>query len=112
MRFIKMCSAAILAAAMAVTVPACTGSAGARVYWVEEEPPPPRRYTVIVRPGLVWVDGRWERDSGTWRWRDGYYVRARGDAYYVQGRWVNDGNRWTWRPGHWRGNRAERYRWR
>jgi hypothetical protein len=39
--------------------------------------------------------------GGNWRWRDGYYVRARADHVYVQGRWVSSGGHYRYKQGHW-----------
>lgn len=68
---------------------------------IEEEPPPPRVVQVVVRPGFVYVQGRWVRHGGRWVWRDGYYERERVGYVYQQGRWDRRGNRHVWVDGGW-----------
>ncbi len=75
---------------------------------VDEEPPPPRVVNVEVRPGFLWIEGRWVRNGGRWAWRDGYYERERAGYMFEQGRWENRGGRHVWVEGHWRaGGRVE-----
>jgi len=68
---------------------------------VEEEPPPPRTVVVETRPGFIWIEGRWVRNSGRWVWRDGYYERERSGHVWVQGRWAWDGYSYRWMDGYW-----------
>lgn len=68
---------------------------------VEEEPPPPRVVQVEVRPGFVYIEGRWVRQGGRWMWRDGYYERERTGYLYQQGHWDRRGNRHVWVDGRW-----------
>jgi hypothetical protein len=69
---------------------------------VEDAPPPPKVTVVEVRPGFVWIEGRYERVGRSWRWRDGYYERERVGYVWVQGRWERQGQRHVWIEGHWR----------
>lgn len=68
---------------------------------VEEEPPPPRVTTVEVRPGFVYIEGRWVRHGRRWVWHDGHYERHRAGYVYHQGRWDRRGNRHVWVEGRW-----------
>jgi hypothetical protein len=70
---------------------------------VDEEPPPPRYETIEVRPGFVFISGRWVSNGGRWVWRDGYYERERVGYRWEQGRWENRGRRHVWVEGGWRG---------
>lgn len=73
---------------------------------VPDAPPPPRPETIRgdARPGVVWVDGQWERVDGAWRWARGgwvfppsgarftaYRVRrnAAGDLEFAPARWTD-----------------------
>lgn len=74
---------------------------------VQEEPPPPRVWVTEVRPGYVFVQGRWVWHNGRWDWRDGYWERQRANHVWVDGRWERRGNRHVWVEGSWRaGGRA------
>ena len=68
---------------------------------VEEEPPPPRQTVVEVRPGFVFIQGRWDRRGGQWVWRDGYWERERAGHMWVDGRWERRGRRHVWVDGRW-----------
>ncbi|MFT3694733.1 MAG: hypothetical protein QM831_16410 [Kofleriaceae bacterium] len=70
---------------------------------VEEEPPAPRYETIEVRPGFVWIGGRWARSGNRWVWRGGYYERERVGYSWEAGRWERRGNRHVWVEGRWRG---------
>lgn len=75
---------------------------------VEEEPPPPRVVRVDVRPGFLYIDGRWERRHNQWVWRDGYYERERVGYVYAPGRWERRGRGHVWVEGRWNaGGRGE-----
>ena len=54
---------------------------------VDEEPPPPRVVSMEIRPGFLFIDGRYVRNGNRWVWRDGYYERERAGYMYEQGRW-------------------------
>lgn len=70
---------------------------------VDEEPPPPREYVTEVRPGYIFIQGRWERRGGRWEWGAGHWERERVGYNYEQGRWERRGNRHVWVEGGWRG---------
>jgi WXXGXW repeat (2 copies) len=97
-----------LAASLAAGAGGCLvtahGHVGAPVAVVEvdEEPPPPRVVHWEVRPGFVYIQGRWTRSGGRWVWRDGYYERERAGYNYEPGRWERRGNRHVWVEGSWR----------
>jgi hypothetical protein len=67
----------------------------------DDTPPPPKAHADEVRPGFVWIDGRYERVGRSWRWREGYYERERSGYVWVQGRWERQGRRHVWVEGHW-----------
>ena len=69
---------------------------------VEEEPPPPRQTVVEVRPGFVFIQGRWDRRGGQWVWRDGDWERQRAGHVWYEGRWERRGRRHVWVEGSWR----------
>jgi hypothetical protein len=94
--------AALLAGAGGCLVTA-HGHVGAPVAVVEvdEEPPPPRVVSMEVRPGFIFIEGRYVRNGNRWVWRDGYYERERAGYMYEQGRWENRGNRHVWVEGRW-----------
>lgn len=74
---------------------------------VDEDPPPPRVVVTEVRPGFVFVQGRWYRHGNRWDWRDGYWERQRAGQTWEQGRWERRGNRRVYVEGRWRaGGRA------
>lgn len=75
----------------------CAGTA----YVTASDPPPPREEVVTVRPGYVFVHGHWDRDHGSWRWREGHYERERANQRWVDGRWQRNGNQHVWVEGHW-----------
>jgi hypothetical protein len=75
---------------------------------VEEEPPPPRVVHFDVRPGFIYIDGRWTRHNNRWVWRDGYYERERRGHVWRPGRWDRRGRRHVWVEGQWQaGGRVE-----
>lgn len=100
--------------AFAVMATGCVvrGSAGVRVappvavVEVDSEPPPPRYEEVVVRPGFVWVQGRWNYEGGRWVWMNGRYERERAGYMYAPGRWEQRGNRHVWVEGEWRAGAA------
>lgn len=69
---------------------------------VEEAPPPPRVYVTEVRPGFVFIQGRWHRHGNRWEWRDGYWERQRSNQVWVDGRWERRGRGHVWVEGRWR----------
>jgi len=69
---------------------------------VQEEPPAPRYETIEVRPGFVFIGGRWVNNGGHWNWRAGYYERERVGYAWEQGRWETRGRSHVWVEGRWR----------
>jgi hypothetical protein len=69
---------------------------------VDEDPPPPRVVVTDVRPGFVFVQGRWYRQGNRWEWRDGYWERSRAGHTWEQGRWERRGRGHVWVEGRWR----------
>jgi len=69
---------------------------------VESEPPPPQYEEVVVRPGFVWVGGRWNWEGGRWVWMRGRYQQERVGYVWAPGRWERRGNRHVWIEGEWR----------
>ncbi len=70
---------------------------------VDADPPPPRYERVEVRPGFVFISGRWVNHGGRWDWRPGYYERERVGYTWEQGRWETRGRNHVWVDGQWRG---------
>lgn len=68
---------------------------------VYQEPPPPQVETVSVRPGFVWVRGRWDWRGGQWTWIGGHWERQRAGYAWTEGRWERRGNSWHWIEGSW-----------
>lgn len=106
MKLAKLGSLALVAALAAGSV-GCVVRAhgrisGPAVVYVDEDPPPPRVVVTEVRPGFVFIQGRWTRNGNRWAWRDGYWQRQRANHVYVQGRWERRGNRRVWVDGSWR----------
>lgn len=81
---------------------ACTVRTGRPVYVVKESPPAQRTEVRDHRPGLVWVEGRWEYVDNQWVWHKGTFTRGHEDQQWVQGRWVKHGDHWQYHPGHWK----------
>ncbi|MDQ3299819.1 MAG: hypothetical protein M3619_24840 [Myxococcota bacterium] len=70
-------------------------------YVVYQEPPAPRVETVTVRPGHVWVRGRWDWRGNQWTWVDGHWERERSGYAWSEGRWERRGSSWHWVEGRW-----------
>lgn len=68
---------------------------------VYQEPPPDQVETVTVRPGYVWVRGRWDWRGGQWVWIGGRWERERANYTWSPGRWERRGNSWHWVEGNW-----------
>jgi hypothetical protein len=85
-------------------------SAGVVVY--DPPPSPPPRRHVVVRPGYVWIEGRYDYHGGRYVWRDGYYERERRGHVYRPGRWQRSGRGHVWVEGRWdaRGSKQTRDR--
>lgn len=85
-------------------------SAGVVVY--DAPPSPPPRRHVAVRPGYIWIEGRYDYNGGRYVWRDGYYERERRGHVYRPGRWQRQGRGHVWVDGRWdaRGSQQSRDR--
>ncbi|HEU0031106.1 MAG TPA: hypothetical protein VFQ53_10775 [Kofleriaceae bacterium] len=97
-----------LGLALALAAPACVvrGSgtmavSGSTTPVVYSEPPPEQVETVTVRPGFVWVRGRWDWRNGQWAWVGGHWERERAGYAWQPGRWERRGNAWHWVEGRW-----------
>lgn len=79
------------------------GSVGIRpaAVVVYDAPPPPRVETVVMRPGFIWVRGRWVWNNGQWMWNDGHWERERAGYAWTEGQWEQRGNQWVWVEGRW-----------
>jgi hypothetical protein len=75
---------------------------------VEEEPPPPRQEVIEVRPGFVFIQGRWDRRGGQWVWMDGRWDRERAGQRWENGRWERRGNRHVYVEGRWQAGGGSR----
>jgi hypothetical protein len=75
-------------------------------YMVTTQPPQAKVESLEPRPGLTYVQGRWENVDGKWLWHDGTWTRQKDGYVWVQGRWADLGGRWQWHPGHWERERA------
>jgi len=99
-------------ALIAVTLGGCFVDGNARVVApvptatveveVDEEPPAPQVYVASVRPGFIYIDGRYERRGGRWVWREGYYERERSGYLWEPGHWERGHHGHVYREGHWR----------
>lgn len=103
---------ALRALALAVALAAC-GARGDEVTEpaatvVDEAPPPPVAERVELRPGSIWVRGRWQLRGGRWRWQPGRYQRARDGLDWIDGHWQLEGDRYRWIEGRWRAARGRR----
>lgn len=68
---------------------------------IDEAPPQPQYEEVVVRPGYVWIQGRWVHDGGRYVWRKGYYEHERHGYHWVQGHWERGRRGHVWIEGHW-----------
>jgi hypothetical protein len=89
------------AAASGCMVRAGAGVSTTPVHVVDEAPPPPREERIEMRPGYVWIRGRWESRGGEWRWRAGHWQRERADHVWEAGHWERRGGRYHWIEGRW-----------
>ena len=76
-----------------------TGHVGIHV--VDREPPAPKVERVVVRPGFVWVKGRWAWQNNGWVWIDGRWERQRAGHAWREGRWERRDRQWHWVEGDW-----------
>jgi hypothetical protein len=87
----------LLVAIVAVPLAGCVVHGDGRVHTgvvvstpgvvVHEAPPPPPVYVAEVRPGFVWIDGRYHYRGGRYVWVAGRYERERAGHVWVPGRW-------------------------
>jgi hypothetical protein len=76
---------------------------GVVFYDATPEPPPPQYESYSVRPGFIWMTGRYDWRGGQWVWLGGHYERERVGYTYAPGRWQRRGNGHVWVEGEWRG---------
>jgi len=96
----------ILVFGLAVASQACVASGQATMGVdttpvVYQNPPPPRVETYGMRPGFLYVKGRWNWQNGQWVWAAGHWERERAGYAWSDGRWEQRGNRWEWIEGTW-----------
>ncbi len=97
------------AVVLAGSLGACVvrGNAHARLFVpipivvIDAPPPPPPRQTIVIRPGHIWIEGRYHHNNGRYVWHDGYYERERSGHAYRPGRWQRQGNGHVWVDGRW-----------
>jgi hypothetical protein len=94
---------ALALAASLISAPAYGGLA--LVVTPPRSPPPPLR---IENRGAapfreaVWVDGRWDWQSGQYVWVSGHWQRApQGMHRWKQGEWTKRNDTWLFTPGQW-----------
>jgi hypothetical protein len=73
---------------------------------VDSEPPPPQYEEVVVRPGYIWIQGRWNWAGGRWVWMGGRYEPERVGYEWAPGRWEARGGRHVWVEGNWHARAA------
>src|SRR5512143_3983645 len=92
---------------LALAMPACVVSGRGTMavdttpVAVYQAPPPPQAETVTMRPGFIWIKGRWNWQNGQWVWASGHYERERSGYYWADGSWQQQGNQWVWVEGSW-----------
>jgi len=66
-------------------------------------PPPPREERREVRPGFVWISGRWDwrRHERRWEWIPGRWERERRGQRWRDARWEQRGDTWVLVDGGW-----------
>jgi hypothetical protein len=101
----RLVSTLVFALAVGVTVPSCVVRGSARVSGgalvVYDAPPEPQYEEVTVRPGYVFIHGRWNWQGGRWVWMAGHWERERSGYQWERGQWVRRGNSWHWVEGRW-----------
>ena len=95
MRFFRAV-ALVLTTTAVLALPACYAEVTA-----PGAPPPPRVYVAPVRPGHIWIDGRWHWKGAQWVWMDGHYERERAGHRWMPGHWEPSRGGHRWVPGHW-----------
>src|SRR5258708_2856717 len=71
---------------------------------VYQEPPQEAQVEIqatTVKPGVVWIGGRWTWQNGEWAWFGGHWEGERAGYAWSGGRWEHRGNRWVWVEGSW-----------
>lgn len=68
---------------------------------VYQEPPQAQVEEVSVRPGYLFVRGRWDWQNGQWAWIGGHWEAERAGYGWSEGRWERRGNAWHWIEGTW-----------
>ena len=68
---------------------------------VAAEPPPPQAEPVQVRPGFVFIGGRWVWQDEQWVWIAGHWERERAGFAWNPGRWERQDRAWIWIEGSW-----------
>lgn len=112
MHRINVLGSLVLAASLAAGAGGCLVEGHARVaepvavVEVDSEPPPPQYEEVVVRPGFIWIQGRWNWNGGRWVWMGGHYERERAGYVWAPGRWEARGGRHVWVEGSWRASAA------
>jgi WXXGXW repeat (2 copies) len=66
-----------------------------------DAPPAPREERVEMRPGYVWIQGRWDWQGGQWVWMDGRWEAQRSGYQWQQGSWVQGDGGWRYNEGTW-----------
>lgn len=101
----RLLSALGLAITIGATAPGCLVTAQGRMSGgavvAYDAPPPPREEPVEMRPGYVWIHGRWDWQGGQWQWMSGHWERERAGYAWREGTWVQQGNQWRWNDGQW-----------
>ncbi len=104
-RSARILGALTLATLISAAAPGCLVSGTARysggAVVAYDQPPPPREETVEMRPGYVFVHGRWDWQNGQWVWSNGRWERERSGYQWSDGRWEQRGNQWHWNEGTW-----------
>jgi WXXGXW repeat (2 copies) len=108
---------ALVAAALVMSISACTAQAGTRVVvrpaavvvtpvvYAPRRPPVLRVEAVPARPrgAWNWQPGHWVWVQGDYAWVPGRYVaRPARASYWVAPRWVVSRGVWVFKPGFWR----------
>ena len=66
-----------------------------------QAPPPMRAETASMKPGFVWVRGRWDWRDDKWEWVNGHYERERAHKKWREARWEDRDGTWALVDGEW-----------
>jgi hypothetical protein len=66
-----------------------------------QPPPPNRAETATMKPGFVWVTGRWDWKDDKWAWIDGHYERQRAHKRWREARWEAKDGAYALVDGDW-----------